>query len=111
MNNPDVIKSPATPNTGSLERVVRRRGRRGRMKRGWRKLGEVSALPTLRVKAEPQSKLTESEFVEWLRELAADPKWKRPTQWDEHTFRVGVQIALKRVSPPNGGANPTGGGE
>jgi hypothetical protein len=52
-------------------------------------------------KAAPQPKLTESEFLDWLRELAADPKWKQPTPWDEHTFRVGVQIALKRVSPPN----------
>lgn len=45
------------------------------------------------------SKLTESEFVEWLRELADDPKWKKhPSPWDEHTFRVGVQMLLKRVA-------------
>jgi hypothetical protein len=69
------------------------------MKPGWPfKQPQVAKTPA---KAAPQLELTESEFMEWLRELAADPKWKHPTPWDEHTFRVGVQIALKGVSPPN----------
>lgn len=49
----------------------------------------------------PPFTLTEEEFVAWLRELAEDPKWKAPTPWDEHTFRVGVQLELRRVKSPN----------
>ncbi len=52
-------------------------------------------------KSEARPKITVTEFMEWLQELAADPKWKNPTAWDEHTFRVGVQMVLKRVTPPN----------
>jgi hypothetical protein len=93
------FEQPTAPTGVLLHPVVRRRGRRGRMKRGWSASRTKEPKPC--AKAERQSKLTESEFLEWLRELAADPKWKNPTPWDEHTFRVGVQIALKRVSPPN----------
>ncbi len=44
---------------------------------------------------------TESEFVAWVRELASDPKWRHPTPWDEHTFRVGVMNELRHVQSPN----------
>lgn len=38
------------------------------------------------------------DFIAWLRELSADPKWKgRPTEWDDHQFRVSVQRELRRV--------------
>lgn len=53
------------------------------------------------VRWRPTATLTESEFVAWLRELAEDPKWKTPTPWDEHTFRVGVQLELRRVKSQN----------
>lgn len=86
-----------TPIGGSLHPVVRRRGRRGRMKRGW---GQVRTPQTPKPPAARKvSAITEHEFVEAVREWSAEPKWKNPTQWDEHTFRVGVQLTLRRVTP------------
>lgn len=59
----------------------------------------IRATPTKIQRQNVRRLFTESEFVEWVRSLASDPKWRNPTPWDEHTFRVGVMMELKRVMP------------
>lgn len=77
---------------GSLNVLVRRRRMRRRV---------VTRVATVKPRQSRIYHLTESEFVSWLRDLAADPKWKNPTPWDEHTFRVGVLTELRHVRSPN----------
>ncbi len=83
-------------NPRSLERLVRRR----RIRRSFR--AHAAPRPQKPDLRRTKYVTTESEFVAWLRELASDPKWKNPTPWDEHTFRVGVMNELLRhVQSPN----------
>lgn len=87
--------STPSANAGSMKLLVRRR----RMRRSFRKhTAPRPHKPDLR---RTKYVTTESEFVAWVRELASDPKWRHPTPWDEHTFRVGVMNELRHVQSPN----------
>ena len=78
--------TPPAPAAGSGRRRRGKRMRLARVRNPW-----TAGL-------RPPYTLTELEFVAWLRELTEDRKWKAPTAWDEHTFRVGVQMELRRVN-------------